>query len=94
MGFASVYIALESQISTGSLSYAVFFFCLYLVAHIVARFAARVRTYPVHGRSLMDSRQSGMRHSAVKNPFMRSTKASVVCALTGRAAGISVTIDP
>jgi cell division protein FtsW (lipid II flippase) len=38
MGFASVYIALKSQISTGSLGYAVFFFGLYLVAHLVARF--------------------------------------------------------
>ena len=33
-----VYIALKSQISTGSLGYAVFFFALYLVAHVVARF--------------------------------------------------------
>jgi cell division protein FtsW (lipid II flippase) len=38
IGFASVYIALKSQISTGSLGYAVFFFGLYLVAHLVARF--------------------------------------------------------
>jgi cell division protein FtsW (lipid II flippase) len=38
IGFASVYIALKSQISTGSLGYAVFFFALYLVAHLVARF--------------------------------------------------------
>lgn len=37
LGFASVYIARESQISTGSLSYAAFFFGLYLVAHLVAR---------------------------------------------------------
>jgi cell division protein FtsW (lipid II flippase) len=37
IGFATVYIALESQISGGSLGYAVFFFGLYLVAHIVAR---------------------------------------------------------
>ncbi len=37
IGFASVYIALESQISTGSLGYAAFFFGLYLVAHVAAR---------------------------------------------------------
>jgi cell division protein FtsW (lipid II flippase) len=37
IGFASVYIALESQISTTSLTYAVFFFALYLVAHAVTR---------------------------------------------------------
>jgi cell division protein FtsW (lipid II flippase) len=37
VGFASVYISLESQISTGSLGYAVFFFALYLGAHLVAR---------------------------------------------------------
>jgi cell division protein FtsW (lipid II flippase) len=37
IGFATVYIALKSQISTGSLGYALFFFGLYLVAHIVAR---------------------------------------------------------
>jgi cell division protein FtsW (lipid II flippase) len=36
-GFATVYIALHSQISGGSLGYAVFFFGLYLVAHVVAR---------------------------------------------------------
>jgi cell division protein FtsW (lipid II flippase) len=37
MGFATVYIALKSQISSGSLGYALFFFGIYLVAHIVAR---------------------------------------------------------
>jgi cell division protein FtsW (lipid II flippase) len=37
-----VYIALKSQISDGSLGYAVFFFGLYLVAHVVAR-----RTVPL-----------------------------------------------
>jgi cell division protein FtsW (lipid II flippase) len=37
IGFASVYISLKSQISTGSLGYAVFFFTLYLAAHVVAR---------------------------------------------------------
>ena len=37
IGFATVYIALKSQISGGSLGYAVFFFGLYLVAHFVAR---------------------------------------------------------
>jgi cell division protein FtsW (lipid II flippase) len=38
IGFASVYIARQSVISTGSLSYAIFFLCLYLVAHIAVRF--------------------------------------------------------
>jgi cell division protein FtsW (lipid II flippase) len=42
IGFATVYIALKSQISGGSLGYAVFFFGLYLVAHVVAR-----RTVPL-----------------------------------------------
>jgi cell division protein FtsW (lipid II flippase) len=37
IGFATVYIAERSQISGGSLGYAVFFFVLYLVAHVVAR---------------------------------------------------------
>jgi cell division protein FtsW (lipid II flippase) len=36
-GFASVYIARQEVISTGSLGYGVFFLCLYLVAHVVAR---------------------------------------------------------
>ena len=39
LGFASVYIARQSEVSTGSLSYAFFFFALYLVAHLVARYA-------------------------------------------------------
>jgi cell division protein FtsW (lipid II flippase) len=39
IGFASVYIARQSVISTASLSYAAFFLALYLVAHMVARFA-------------------------------------------------------
>jgi cell division protein FtsW (lipid II flippase) len=39
LGFASVYIARQAQVSTGSLSYAAFFFGLYLVAHLVARYA-------------------------------------------------------
>lgn len=38
LGFASVYIARQSQVSWGSLSYAVFFVGLYLVAHVVARY--------------------------------------------------------
>jgi len=38
-GFASVYIARQDVVSTGSLSYALFFFALYLVAHAVARIA-------------------------------------------------------
>jgi cell division protein FtsW (lipid II flippase) len=37
VGFASVYIARKSQVSTASLTYAVFFFALYLAAHVVAR---------------------------------------------------------
>jgi cell division protein FtsW (lipid II flippase) len=37
LGFASVYIARQDVISTGSLSYALFFFGLYLTAHVVAR---------------------------------------------------------
>ena len=39
VGFASVYIARQDVVSTGSLSYALFFFALYLVAHAVARVA-------------------------------------------------------
>jgi cell division protein FtsW (lipid II flippase) len=38
VGFASVYIARKSEISSGSLAYAAFFFALYLVAHLVARY--------------------------------------------------------
>src|SRR5205823_1727148 len=38
IGFASVYISRKSEISTASLTYAVFFFALYLAAHVVARF--------------------------------------------------------
>ncbi len=37
LGFASVYISRQAEVSTGSLSYAAFFFALYLVAHFVAR---------------------------------------------------------
>ena len=37
-GFASVYIARQNEISPASLSYAGFFFVLYLIAHVVARF--------------------------------------------------------
>jgi cell division protein FtsW (lipid II flippase) len=36
-GFASVYIARQNEISPASLSYAGFFFVLYLIAHVVAR---------------------------------------------------------
>ena len=36
-GFAAVFIALKSNISGASLTYAAYFFALYLVAHIVAR---------------------------------------------------------
>jgi cell division protein FtsW (lipid II flippase) len=38
LGFASVYIARQSLVSWGSLGYALFFFALYLVAHVVARY--------------------------------------------------------
>src|ERR1043166_8691318 len=38
LGFASVYIARQSVVSTASLSYAAFFFALYLVAHFVGRY--------------------------------------------------------
>ena len=37
VGFASVYIARKSQVSAASLTYAVFFFALYIAAHVVAR---------------------------------------------------------
>ncbi len=37
LGFASVYIARQSVISAGSVSYAVIFLALYLAAHVVAR---------------------------------------------------------
>jgi cell division protein FtsW (lipid II flippase) len=40
IGFASVYIARQSVISTGSLTYGIFFCCLYLVAHLAVRFTA------------------------------------------------------
>ncbi|HKU57984.1 MAG TPA: FtsW/RodA/SpoVE family cell cycle protein [Gaiellaceae bacterium] len=39
VGFASVYIAQKSIVSWGSLGYAVFFFALYVAAHVVARIA-------------------------------------------------------
>ena len=38
VGFASVYIARSAVVSTTSLSYAAFFFALYLAAHLVARY--------------------------------------------------------
>ncbi|HEX3054702.1 MAG TPA: FtsW/RodA/SpoVE family cell cycle protein [Gaiellaceae bacterium] len=38
VGFASVYIARKSNVSAASLTYAIFFFALYLAAHVVARF--------------------------------------------------------
>jgi cell division protein FtsW (lipid II flippase) len=38
VGFASVYIARQSVVSTASLGYAGFFFGLYVAAHVVARF--------------------------------------------------------
>ncbi len=39
LGFASVYIARQSEVSWGSLSYAAFFLGLYLAAHVIARVA-------------------------------------------------------
>ena len=39
LGFASVYIARQAEISAGSLAYAVFFLAVYAVAHLAARFA-------------------------------------------------------
>lgn len=39
LGFASVYIARQSEISAGSLGYAVFFLAVYAVAHLAARYA-------------------------------------------------------
>jgi cell division protein FtsW (lipid II flippase) len=39
LGFASVYIARQAEISAGSLGYAVFFIAVYAVAHLAARFA-------------------------------------------------------
>lgn len=36
-GFASVYIARQDVVSASSLSYGIFFLCLYLVAHVVTR---------------------------------------------------------
>jgi cell division protein FtsW (lipid II flippase) len=38
VGFASVYISRKSHVSAASLTYALFFFVLYLVAHVVARY--------------------------------------------------------
>jgi cell division protein FtsW (lipid II flippase) len=40
IGFASVYIARQAVVSTGSLAYAGFFFALYLAAHVVCRITA------------------------------------------------------
>lgn len=37
VGFASVYIARQAEVSWGSLSYALFFIALYLAAHVIAR---------------------------------------------------------
>jgi cell division protein FtsW (lipid II flippase) len=39
IGFASVYIARKAEVSTASLTYAAFFFGLYLAAHLMARYA-------------------------------------------------------
>jgi cell division protein FtsW (lipid II flippase) len=38
IGFASVYIARQSEVSWGSLGYAIFFFALYVAAHVVTRY--------------------------------------------------------
>jgi cell division protein FtsW (lipid II flippase) len=40
IGFASVYIARQAVVSTGSLAYAGFFFALYVAAHLVCRLTA------------------------------------------------------
>jgi cell division protein FtsW (lipid II flippase) len=37
IGFTSVYVARQDVVSTGSLSYALIFFALYLAAHLIAR---------------------------------------------------------
>jgi cell division protein FtsW (lipid II flippase) len=39
IGFASVYIARKAEVSTASLTYAGFFFALYVAAHLMARYA-------------------------------------------------------
>ena len=39
IGFASVYIARKAEVSTASLTYAAFFFGLYLAAHLMCRYA-------------------------------------------------------
>jgi cell division protein FtsW (lipid II flippase) len=39
IGFASVYIARKAEVSTASLTYAGFFFAVYLAAHLMARYA-------------------------------------------------------
>jgi cell division protein FtsW (lipid II flippase) len=39
LGFAAVYIAQKSVLSSASVTYAVFFFALYLAAHVIARYA-------------------------------------------------------
>ena len=39
VGFTSVYIARQSEVSAGSLGYAAFFIAVYAVAHLAARFA-------------------------------------------------------
>lgn len=39
IGFASVYISRQSEISAGSLGYGIFFLAVYLAAHLAARFA-------------------------------------------------------
>jgi len=39
LGFASVYIARQAEVSWGSLGYAVFFFALYVAAHVMTRIA-------------------------------------------------------
>ena len=38
LGFASVYIARQDVIHGASLTYGIFFLCLYLAAHLVLRF--------------------------------------------------------
>ena len=73
LGFASVYIARQSQVSWGSLSYALFFFGLYLAAHVVAR-ADRAERRPVPAA---DGRAAdGGRRDRDLPPRRRATRSS------------------
>jgi hypothetical protein len=53
LGFASVYIARQAEVSSASLSYAAFFLGLYVAAHVVARLTvphADPYLLPISGR--------------------------------------------